>query len=203
MSSLGAPGIAEGARRETQVIDSTDSANSSSLNRLAFNATTHCLLAAQSVKCFWNGSRHTFRLGYGDHGRTRHPTCLHLWLPHDHSSPVARGHGDSTGPDSCLCLRTRSPLPSWRSSINLVVVLIPGAMNAGLTTLLFWGSLFILAHRCRNCSFSSQSVACVPRPGARAGPSAPRSWRRARAHQVSHRESRKPSCSFSLMHQRP
>jgi hypothetical protein len=26
---------------------------------------------------------------------------------------------------------------------NLVVVLIPGAMNAGLTTLLFWGSLFI------------------------------------------------------------
>jgi hypothetical protein len=142
MSSLGAPGIAEGARRETQVIDSTDSANSSSLNRLAFNATTHCLFGCAIGEVL--GMVLATLFGWGTATTVVLATLLAFTFGYLMTILPLLQEGMEIRRALTLAFASDTVSITIMEIVdNLVVVLIPGAMNAGLTTLLFWGSLFI------------------------------------------------------------
>jgi hypothetical protein len=59
---------------------------------------------------------------------------------------------------------------------NAIIVLIPGAMDAAITTALFWGSLG-LTRRGRRCDLSGQPLAHRTGARARGHPRAPLKFR--------------------------
>jgi hypothetical protein len=115
-------------------------ARGSSLNRLAFSATAHCLTgcAIGEVLGLVIGSA----LGWGNVATIVLAIVLAFFFGYSLTMlPLLR---------SGLALATVLPLAFASDTLsitimeivdNLIIVVIPGAMEAGLTSLLFWGSL--------------------------------------------------------------
>ena len=116
-----------------------------SLNRLAFTATTHCLTgcAIGEVLGFVIGTA----LGWGNWGTVVLAIVLAFFFGYLLTSwPLLR---------SGMALREVAPIALASDTVsitimeivdNAVILVIPGAMEAGLTDPLFWGSLaFALA----------------------------------------------------------
>ena len=118
---------------------------SSSLNRVAFSATAHCLTGCAIGEVL--GMVIGTALGWGDVATIVLAVVLAFFFGYSLTMlPLLR---------SGLALGTVLPLAFASDTLsitimeivdNLVMVVIPGAMDAGLTSLLFWGSLaFALA----------------------------------------------------------
>jgi hypothetical protein len=115
-------------------------ARGSSLNRLAFSATAHCLTgcAIGEVLGLVIGSA----LGWGNVATIVLAIVLAFFFGYSLTMlPLLR---------SGLALATVLPLAFASDTLsitimeivdNLIIVVIPGAMDAGLTSTLFWGSL--------------------------------------------------------------
>jgi hypothetical protein len=120
-------------------------AKGSSLNRLAFSATAHCLTGCAIGEVL--GLVIGTALGWGTVATLALAVALAFFFGYSLTMiPLLR---------SGLALATVLPLAFASDTLsitvmeivdNLVIVLIPGAMDAGLGSLLFWGSLaFALA----------------------------------------------------------
>jgi hypothetical protein len=120
-------------------------ATGSSLNRLAFSATAHCLTGCAIGEVL--GLVVGTALGWGTVATIALAVALAFFFGYSLTMiPLLR---------SGLALATVLPLAFASDTLsitvmeivdNLVIVLIPGAMDAGLGSLLFWGSLaFALA----------------------------------------------------------
>jgi hypothetical protein len=120
-------------------------ATGSSLNRLAFSATAHCLTGCAIGEVL--GLVIGTALGWGTVATLALAVALAFFFGYSLTMiPLLR---------SGLALATVLPLAFASDTLsitvmeivdNLVIVLIPGAMDAGLGSLLFWGSLaFALA----------------------------------------------------------
>ena len=118
---------------------------STSLNRLAFSATAHCLTGCAIGEVL--GMVIGTALGWGDFATIALAVILAFFFGYSLTMvPLLR---------SGLALATVLPLAFAADTIsitimeivdNFVMLVIPGAMEAGLTSLLFWGSLaFALA----------------------------------------------------------
>jgi hypothetical protein len=118
---------------------------STSLNRLAFSATAHCLTGCAIGEVL--GMVIGTALGWGDFATIALAVVLAFFFGYSLTMvPLLR---------SGLALATVLPLAFAADTIsitimeivdNFVMLVIPGAMEAGLTSLLFWGSLaFALA----------------------------------------------------------
>jgi hypothetical protein len=120
-------------------------AKGSSLNRLAFSATAHCLTGCAIGEVL--GLVIGTALGWGTVATIALAVALAFFFGYSLTMiPLLR---------SGLALATVLPLAFASDTLsitvmeivdNLVIVFIPGAMDAGLGSLLFWGSLaFALA----------------------------------------------------------
>jgi Domain of unknown function (DUF4396) len=120
-------------------------ATGSSLNRLAFSATAHCLTGCAIGEVL--GLVIGMALGWGTVATIALAVILAFFFGYSLTMiPLLR---------SGLALATVLPLAFASDTLsitvmeivdNLVIVIIPGAMDAGLGSLLFWGSLaFALA----------------------------------------------------------
>jgi Domain of unknown function (DUF4396) len=120
-------------------------AQGSSLNRLAFSATAHCLTGCAIGEVL--GLVIGTVLGWGNVATIVLAIVLAFFFGYSLTMlPLLR---------SGLSLATVLPLAFASDTLsitvmeivdNLIIVLIPGAMDAGLTSALFWGSLaFALA----------------------------------------------------------
>ena len=120
-------------------------AQSSSLNRLAFSATAHCLTGCAIGEVL--GMVIGTALGWGTVATIALAVVLAFFFGYSLTMiPLLR---------SGLALAAVLPLAFASDTLsitvmeivdNLVMVVVPGAMEAGLTSLLFWGSLaFALA----------------------------------------------------------
>ena len=118
---------------------------SSSLNRVAFSATAHCLTGCAIGEVL--GMVIGTALGWGNVATIAAAIVLAFLFGYSLTMlPLLR---------SGIALGTVLPLAFASDTLsitvmeivdNLVIVVIPGAMDAGLTSLLFWGSLaFALA----------------------------------------------------------
>jgi hypothetical protein len=115
-------------------------AKGSSLNRLAFSATAHCLTGCAIGEVL--GMVIGTALGWGDVATIALAVVLAFFFGYSLTMiPLLR---------SGLALATVLPLAFASDTIsitimeivdNLIMLVIPGAMEAGLTNLLFWGSL--------------------------------------------------------------
>jgi hypothetical protein len=121
------------------------SAQSSSLNRLAFSATAHCLTGCAIGEVL--GLVIGTALGWGTFATIALAVVLAFFFGYLLTMvPLLR---------SGLALATVLPLAFASDTLsitvmeivdNLIILVIPGAMEAGLGSLLFWGSLaFALA----------------------------------------------------------
>jgi hypothetical protein len=112
----------------------------SSLNRVAFSATAHCLTGCAIGEVL--GMVIGTALGWGNVATIALAVVLAFFFGYSLTiAPLLR---------SGLALATVLPLAFASDTLsitvmeivdNLVMVVIPGAMEAGLTSLLFWGSL--------------------------------------------------------------
>ena len=120
-------------------------AQGSSLNRLAFSATAHCLTGCAIGEVL--GLVIGTALGWGNVATIALAVVLAFFFGYSLTMvPLLR---------SGLALATVLPLAFASDTLsitvmeivdNLIIVVIPGAMDAGLTSLFFWGSLaFALA----------------------------------------------------------
>jgi Domain of unknown function (DUF4396) len=115
-------------------------ARGSSLNRLAFSATAHCLTGCAIGEVL--GMVIGTALGWGDFATIALAVVLAFFFGYSMTMvPLLR---------SGLALGTVLPLAFASDTLsitimeivdNAVMLVIPGAMEAGLTSLLFWGSL--------------------------------------------------------------
>jgi hypothetical protein len=115
-------------------------AQSSSLNRLTFSATAHCLTGCAIGEVL--GMVIGTALGWGNVATIALAVVLAFFFGYSLTMlPLLR---------SGLALATVLPLAFASDTLsitimeivdNLIMVVIPGAMEAGLTSLLFWGSL--------------------------------------------------------------
>ncbi|HYK06543.1 MAG TPA: DUF4396 domain-containing protein [Gaiellaceae bacterium] len=113
-----------------------------SLNRLAFSATAHCLTGCAIGEVL--GMVIGTALGWGDYQTILLAVVLAFFFGYSLTMlPLLR---------SGLALAAAIPLALASDTIsiavmevvdNAIMLLIPGAMEAGLTNLLFWGSLAI------------------------------------------------------------
>ncbi len=117
----------------------------SSLNRLAFSATAHCLTGCAIGEVL--GLVIGTILGWGNLATIALAVVLAFFFGYSFTMvPLLR---------SGLALATVLPVAFAADTLsitvmevvdNLIILIIPGAMEAGLTSLLFWGSLaFALA----------------------------------------------------------
>ena len=112
-----------------------------SANRVALSATLHCLTGCAIGEIL--GLAIGTALGWGNAPTIVLAIALAFLFGYAFTFVplVRRGIAAARrGRQSRLRL-TRSPSPSWRSSTTPSILVIPGAMEAGLDTALFWGSL--------------------------------------------------------------
>ena len=113
---------------------------SASLNRLAFSATAHCLTGCAIGEVL--GMVIGTALGWGDFATIALAVVLAFFFGYSLTMVPLLGSG--------LALGTVLPLAFAADTLsitimeivdNAVMLVIPGAMEAGLTSFLFWGSL--------------------------------------------------------------
>jgi len=113
-----------------------------SLNRLAFKATTHCLSGCAIGEVL--GMVLSALFGWGMAATLVIATALAFLFGYLMTIiPLLRGGMEIRAALALALASDTVSITIMEIVDNLVVVLIPGAMNAGLTTFLFWGSLAI------------------------------------------------------------
>ena len=144
-----------------------------SLNRLAFSATVHCLTGCAIGEVL--GMIIGTALGWSDLATIVLAIVLAFFFGYSLTMlPLLRGG---------LALAAAIPLALASDTIsiavmeivdNAIMLLIPGAMEAGLTNLLFWGSLAVRARDRRRRRVPGQPLADRARQGPRGRARAPR-----------------------------
>jgi hypothetical protein len=108
-------------------------AQSSSLNRLAFSATAHCLTGCAIGEVL--GMVIGTALGWGTVATIALAVVFAFFFGYSLAAVLPLAFASDT-----------LSITAMEIVDNLVMVVVPGAMEAGLTSLLFWGSLaFALA----------------------------------------------------------
>jgi hypothetical protein len=119
---------------------SADTANRPSLNRLAFNATTHCLSGCAIGEVL--GMVLATIFGWGMTVTLVLSTALAFFFGYLMTILPLLRRGMETRAALALAFASDTVSITIMEIVdNVVVVLIPGAMNAGLDTFLFWVSL--------------------------------------------------------------
>jgi hypothetical protein len=122
------------------MIHGTDDADSASLNRLAFNATAHCLFGCAIGEVL--GMVLAALFGWSMGAAVVLATTLAFVFGYLMTIFPLLQAGMAIRAALTLAFASDTVSITIMEIVdNLVVVLIPGAMNAGLTTFLFWGSL--------------------------------------------------------------
>jgi hypothetical protein len=122
------------------MIHGTDAADSASLNRLAFNATAHCLFGCAIGEVL--GMVLAALFGWSMGAAVVLATMLAFVFGYLMTIFPLLQAGIAIRAALTLAFASDTVSITIMEIVdNLVVVLIPGAMNAGLTTFLFWGSL--------------------------------------------------------------
>jgi hypothetical protein len=119
-----------------------ESVNAPSLNRLAFRATTHCLSGCAIGEVL--GMVLAALFGWGMAATLVLATALAFVFGYLMTIiPLLQGGMEMRAALTLALASDTVSITIMEIVDNVVVVLIPGAMNAGLTTFLFWGSLAI------------------------------------------------------------
>ena len=122
------------------MIHGTDAADSASLDRLAFNATAHCLFGCAIGEVL--GMVLAALFGWSVAAAVVLATMLAFVFGYLMTIFPLLQAGMAIRAALTLAFASDTVSITIMEIVdNLVVVLIPGAMNAGLTTFLFWGSL--------------------------------------------------------------
>jgi Domain of unknown function (DUF4396) len=110
------------------------------LNRLAFSATLHCLTGCAIGEVL--GMVIGTALGWGDYATIALAVALAFLFGYSFTFvPLLRG-GIAFGAAAGLALAADTISIAVMEIVdNAVMVAVPGAMEAGLTNMLFWGSL--------------------------------------------------------------
>jgi hypothetical protein len=117
-------------------------ANGPSLNRLAFRATTHCLSGCAIGEVI--GMVLATFFGWGMAATLVLATALAFLFGYLMTIfPLLQGGMEMRAALTLALASDTVSITIMEIVDNVVVVLIPGAMNAGLATFLFWGSLAI------------------------------------------------------------
>ena len=123
--------------------DAPDSGHAAqSLNRLAFSATAHCLTGCAIGEVL--GMIIGTALGWGDWETIALAVALAFLFGYSLTMvPLVRG-GLAVGSAIPVALAADTISITVMEIVdNAIILLIPGAMEAGLTDLLFWGSLAV------------------------------------------------------------
>jgi Domain of unknown function (DUF4396) len=112
----------------------------SALNRLAFSATLHCLTGCAIGEVL--GMVIGTALGWGDYATIALAVALAFLFGYSFTFvPLLRG-GIAFGAAASLALAADTISITVMEIVdNAIMLAVPGAMEAGLTNLLFWGSL--------------------------------------------------------------
>lgn len=122
------------------MIHGTDAADSASLDRLAFNATAHCLFGCAIGEVL--GMVLAALFGWSMAAAVVLATMLAFVFGYLMTIFPLLQAGMAIRAALTLAFASDTVSITIMEIVdNLVVVLIPGAMNAGLSTFLFWGSL--------------------------------------------------------------
>ena len=118
---------------------------STSLNRVAFSATAHCLTGCAIGEIL--GMVIGTALGWGDVATIALAVVLAFFFGYSLTMVPLLRSGLALGAVLPLAFASDTLSITIMEIVdNLVMIVIPGAMEAGLTSLLFWGSLaFALA----------------------------------------------------------
>jgi hypothetical protein len=117
-------------------------ANGPSLDRLAFRATTHCLFGCAIGEVL--GMVLSVLFGWGMAITLVLATALAFLFGYLMTIiPLLQGGMEIRAALMLALASDTVSITIMEIVDNLVVVLIPGAVNAGLTTFLFWGSLAV------------------------------------------------------------
>ena len=122
--------------------DAQGSAPAQSLNRLAFSATAHCLTGCAIGEVL--GMIIGTALGWGDWETIALAVALAFLFGYSLTMvPLVRG-GLALGAAIPVALAADTISITIMEIVdNAIMLLIPGAMEAGLTNILFWGSLAV------------------------------------------------------------
>ena len=111
-----------------------------SLNRLAFSATVHCLTGCAIGEVL--GMIIGTALGWGDYRTIALAVVLAFLFGYSFTFVPLLRSGLSFGAAAPIALAADTISIAVMEIVdNAIMLLIPGAMEAGLTNLLFWGSL--------------------------------------------------------------
>jgi Domain of unknown function (DUF4396) len=117
-------------------------ASTPSLNRLAANATTHCLTGCGIGEVL--GLAIATQLGWGDAGSIALAVVLAYVFGYALTLRPLLRSGLALGSAMGIAFAADTVSITVMEIVdNAVILLIPGAMDAGLGSLLFWGSLAI------------------------------------------------------------
>jgi len=122
--------------------DARGSAPAQSLNRLAFSATAHCLTGCAIGEVL--GMIIGTALGWGDWETIALAVALAFLFGYSLTMvPLVRG-GLALGAAIPVALAADTISIAIMEIVdNAIMLMIPGAMEAGLTNILFWGSLAV------------------------------------------------------------
>ena len=121
-------------------MNNTTDAPNPSLNRLAFSATTHCLFGCAIGEVL--GMVLAALFGWGMASTLVLATTLAFMFGYLMTIlPLLRGGMEIRAALALAFASDTVSITIMEIVDNVVVVLTPGAMSAGLTTFLFWGSL--------------------------------------------------------------
>ena len=119
-----------------------DAKNRSSLNRLAFSATAHCLTGCAIGEVL--GMVIGTALGWGNVATIALAVVLAFFFGYSFTMvPLLRGGVALTSAIPLAFASDTISITIMEIVDNLIMVVIPGAMDAGLLSFLFWGSLAV------------------------------------------------------------
>ena len=134
-----------------------------SLNRLAFSATTHCLTGCAIGEVL--GLVIGTALGWGNWETVAIAIVLAFFFGYSLTMvPLLRGGVALLAAIPVALAADTISISIMEIVDNAIVLLIPGAMEAGLTDLLFWGSLASLTRDRRCRCLPGQPISDRPRP---------------------------------------
>jgi TctA family transporter len=143
-----------------------------SLNRLAFSATTHCLTGCAIGEVL--GVVIGTAPGWGNFATIALAIVLAFFFGHALTMPPLLRSGLALGAVLPLAFASDTLSMTVMEIVdNLIILAVPGAMEAGLASLLFWGTLAFALAVAFVADFPGQLVPDLTRQGPRGGAPVP------------------------------